>query len=83
MRIILFNLNTFQVISYRAQNKTQHLERIVCEVGRDGIPPGESTVWTNIPMLIPPLPPSHCGGKCSIIDIEYYFQVISFYILHQ
>ncbi len=67
-------------MTFRAQGKkktrTLALARLL---GTEGVPKGETFTWNGRPVKIPPLPPS--GLKCcSIIDIEYWLAVRTFYL---
>ena len=54
--------------------KTKSLTDIVATVSREEIPAGQTFLWENVPLAIPPLPPSRLAG-CNIIHIAYAVKV--------
>ena len=57
-----------------ASGKQRHVRRVILTHQEASIAPGESFTWSNVGLLIPPLPPSHLI-YCNIIDIFYVVEL--------
>jgi hypothetical protein len=63
-----------QTVLYHTTTKSRALTQLVIKVKRGPIPAGETDVWEDEKIVIPPLPPS-CLNGCSIIDVKYTLEV--------
>ena len=72
------NLFTFQVITYNMPNKVKTIvdKRVVHEIARGMIAPGESDIWEEVAIPIPTLVPAnlHIGGR--LIRVDYTVEVL-------
>ena len=68
----------FQVITYNMPNKVKTIvdKRVVHEIVRGMIPPGESDIWEEVAIPIPALVPAnlHIGGR--LIRVDYTVEVL-------
>lgn len=60
---------------FHATTKSRSSTNEVAKVLHQDVQPGETETWTGDRLMIPPLPPSFLVG-CSIIDINYYLELI-------
>ncbi|XP_066945548.1 thioredoxin-interacting protein-like isoform X1 [Macrobrachium rosenbergii] len=67
-----------QVVTYIMPNgvKTMVEERILKEVVRGIIPPGESDMWENVSLTVPPLVPANVHLTCRLLHVEYRLDMI-------
>ena len=71
---VFINNVILQKVKFHATSKSRSESKIVACLRRDAIEAHSSDSYSNVPMLIPPLPPSGLRG-CRIIDIEYTLTV--------
>lgn len=64
----------FQVIVFHAQGKSKHIDRKVAEIKKPAIHAGDDYIWSEVGLLVPPLPPSKLQF-CNNIEINYLFKV--------
>ena len=76
---------TFQVINYlgnkkpligSVQSKTRRTMKVVQSVRGEGCGGHSIVHWNNVPLIVPPVPPSRLDG-CNIIDVQYLIRVSS------
>ena len=63
-------------MTFRAERKNLTVENRILKVERGQIEPGGGQSWENVEVVVPPCPPSQLRF-CSLIDVEYYFEVSS------
>ncbi|MPC97199.1 hypothetical protein E2C01_092500 [Portunus trituberculatus] len=51
-------------------------ERVVKEVVRGMIPPGESDMWEAVALTVPPLVPANVHLTCRLLDVQYRIDMI-------
>ena len=59
-----------QYVTFYARGKQRTVSKSIVQLRRGEIAPGDSDVYANLPLLVPPLPPSQLI-HCNIIDIKY------------
>ena len=59
---------------YHTPTKSRAMTQQVIKVKHGPIPAGDSDLWEEEKLVIPPLPPSYLNG-CSIIDIKSTWEV--------
>jgi len=64
-------VNLVEMVTYKATRKTKNTRRVVAELRRGRIGPGEEDTWDNVLMHIPPVPPTNLGGSSNIISLQY------------
>lgn len=66
-----------QVITYIMPNGVKEVveERVVKEVVRGMIPPGESDMWEAVALTVPPLVPANVNLTCRLLDVQYRIDV--------
>jgi len=64
-------LNLVEVVTYKTARKNKTERRVVAEIRRGRIAPGESDLWEGVLMRVPALPPTNLAGTCNIIDVQY------------
>ncbi|XP_041369217.1 arrestin domain-containing protein 17-like [Gigantopelta aegis] len=62
------------VTKYHATKKTKTTSQVVARLERGEVDPGDTDVWPDSPIPIPPCPPSKLPG-CRIIEIDYYVKL--------
>ncbi|XP_068216039.1 arrestin domain-containing protein 3-like isoform X2 [Palaemon carinicauda] len=67
-----------QVVSYIMPNgvKTIVEERILKEIVRGIIPPGETDMWENVTLTVPPLVPANVHLTCRLLHVEYRLDMV-------
>ncbi|XP_045138302.1 LOW QUALITY PROTEIN: arrestin domain-containing protein 17-like [Portunus trituberculatus] len=67
-----------QVITYIMPNGVKEVveERVVKEVVRGMIPPGESDMWEAVALTVPPLVPANVHLTCRLLDVQYRIDMI-------
>ncbi|XP_053640537.1 arrestin domain-containing protein 17-like [Cherax quadricarinatus] len=67
-----------QVITYIMPNGVKEVveERVVKEVVRGMIPPGESDLWENVALVVPPLVPANIHLTCRLLHVKYRLDMI-------
>ncbi|KAF2345062.1 Arrestin C-terminal-like domain, partial [Trinorchestia longiramus] len=67
-----------QLITYIMPNKLKtHVEqRVVKEVVRGIIPPGESDIWDGVALLVPPLSPCNIHISGRLIKVDYCVEMV-------
>ena len=50
-------------------------ERVVQEVVRGIIPPGESDMWEGVALTVPPLVPANIHLTCRLLHVQYRIDV--------
>ncbi|XP_037778281.1 arrestin domain-containing protein 17-like [Penaeus monodon] len=61
--------NIHQVIVFHAQGKSKHIDRKVAEIKKPAIHAGDDYIWSEVGLLVPPLPPSKLQF-CNNIEIN-------------
>ena len=56
-------LQLVEHICYMTPRKNKTETRVVAEINRGSIGPGESDMWEGVTMRVPALPPTQLGGK--------------------
>lgn len=64
----------FQIIKFHAQGKTKTIDRKVAQIKKEAIPEGDDYIWSEVGLVVPPLPPSKLQF-CNNIEIDYKFKV--------
>ena len=64
----------FQIVCYKSRDKTRRDVGTVCELSRGEIRPGDSCLWNDEVLEVPPLPPTRLDF-CSIINLSYCLEV--------
>ena len=59
---------------FKAENQTKTIHKIIGEKWQGQIHPGSEDYWSDVPIFIPPIPPSKLI-YCTIIEIHYFLQV--------
>ena len=57
-----------------SERRSKTISDVVASIDREGVPAGETQTWDNVPLTIPPLPPSRLIG-CECINIAYVVKV--------
>ncbi|XP_050687693.1 arrestin domain-containing protein 17-like isoform X2 [Eriocheir sinensis] len=67
-----------QVITYIMPNGVKEVveERVVKEVVRGMIPPGESDMWEGVALTVPPLVPANVHLTCRLLHVQYRIDMI-------
>ncbi|XP_047493442.1 arrestin domain-containing protein 17-like [Penaeus chinensis] len=67
-----------QVITYIMPNGVKELveERVLKEIVRGIIPPGESDLWEEVALTVPPLVPANVHLTCRLLHVDYRIDMI-------
>lgn len=65
--------NIHQIIKFHAQGKTKTIDRKVAQIKKEAIPEGDDYIWSEVGLVVPPLPPSKLQF-CNNIEIDYKFK---------
>jgi len=64
-------LNLVEVVTFKTARKNKTEQRVVAEIRRGRIAPGDSDLWEGVLMRVPAVPPTNLAGSCNIIDVQY------------
>jgi hypothetical protein len=56
---------------YHAQKVKRQSKRLTTVTREELIAPGEVGNWVNVPIVVPQLPPTNLGGRCTILIVNY------------
>ncbi|XP_071547693.1 arrestin domain-containing protein 17-like [Panulirus ornatus] len=67
-----------QVVTYIMPNGVKEMveERVLKEIVRGIIPPGESDMWENVGITVPPLVPANVHLTCRLLHVQYRIDLI-------
>ena len=60
------SLRLMEHVRYMTPRKNKSESRVVAEINRGGIGPGESDMWENVIMRVPAVPPTNLAGLSRI-----------------
>ncbi|XP_069173930.1 arrestin domain-containing protein 17-like [Procambarus clarkii] len=71
-------LQLVQVMKYIMPNGVKELEeeRVLKEIVRGIIPPGESDVWENVAITVPPIVPANVHLTCRLLHVQYRLDML-------
>jgi len=67
-------LDLVEVVTFTAVGKTKTDQRVVSNIRRGPIGPGEQDMWEDGQMRVPALPPTELGRGCFIISVQYFLE---------
>ncbi|XP_075239427.1 uncharacterized protein LOC142334975 isoform X2 [Convolutriloba macropyga] len=85
-KILRTSVDLLQVINYlgnkkpligSVQSKTRRTMKVVQSVRGEGCGGHSIVHWNNVPLIVPPVPPSRLDG-CNIIDVQYLIRFTAY-----